>query len=458
MTKFLGTQAVVVGGGMAGLVAAKALSAHFERVTVLERDELLATPGHRAGTPQSRHLHALLGGGLAALEELFPNFAKELRSAGAVPLRAALDMRIERPGFDPFPQRDLGWEALSLSRPLIEFIARQRVEREVNIVLLSGCRATEFVASADHKSVVAVRCETRDGAAETLPADLVVDASGRGALTLRFLERNGGTKPEETEIGTDQAYSTAIFERPEDSHLGWKIALHLPNAPASGRGASICEIENGLWMAGLGGIHGDSPPGDIEGFMEFAKSLRTSTIYDAIKGAKRVGGIERFLFPASIRRHFERIKDFPRGLIPIGDSICRFNPVFGQGMTVAAQEAVALRRLLDERASSPDPLDGLANAFFELVQGFLATPWAVAESDFVYEKTRGVRPTNLEQRMKYNGALMKLAAEDPSVHKVVVEVNHLMKPGSALRDPTISGRVAEMLAASRDFESDLPAR
>jgi flavin-dependent dehydrogenase len=419
MTKFLGTQAVVVGAGMAGLVAAKALSAHFERVTVLERDELLATPGHRAGTPQSRHLHALLGGGLAALEELFPNFAKELRSAGAVPLRAALDMRI---------------------------------------VLLSGCRATEFVASADHKSVVAVRCETRDGAAETLPADLVVDASGRGALTLRFLERNGGTKPEETEIGTDQAYSTAIFERPEDSHLGWKIALHLPNAPASGRGASICEIENGLWMAGLGGIHGDSPPGDIEGFMEFAKSLRTSTIYDAIKGAKRVGGIERFLFPASIRRHFERIKDFPRGLIPIGDSICRFNPVFGQGMTVAAQEAVALRRLLDERASSPDPLDGLANAFFELVQGFLATPWAVAESDFVYEKTRGVRPTNLEQRMKYNGALMKLAAEDPSVHKVVVEVNHLMKPGSALRDPTISGRVAEMLAASRDFESDLPAR
>jgi 2-polyprenyl-6-methoxyphenol hydroxylase-like FAD-dependent oxidoreductase len=448
MTKFLGTHAVVVGAGMAGLVAAKALSAHFERVTVLERDELPTTPGHRAGTPQSRHLHALLGGGLAALEELFQNFGGELRSAGAVPLRAALDTRIERPGFDPFPQRDLGWEALSLSRPLIEFIARQGVESEVNIAVLSGCRVTEFVASSGQNGVGAVRYQAGDGAAQTLRGDLVVDASGRGALTRLFLERNFGTKLEETEIGADQAYSTAIFERPEDLRFGWKVVLHLPNAPTSSRGASICEIENGLWMAGLGGVHGDAPPGDIDGFMAFAKSLRTPTIYDAIKSAKRVGGIERFLFPASIRRHFERIKDFPRGLIPLGDSICRFNPVFGQGMTVAAQEAVALSRLLSERANSPDPLDGLANAFFELVQGFIATPWHVAESDFVYEKTRGVRPTNLEQRMKYNGALMKLAAEDPSVHKLLVEVNHLMKPGSALRDPAISGRVAEMLAAS----------
>jgi 2-polyprenyl-6-methoxyphenol hydroxylase-like FAD-dependent oxidoreductase len=120
LKKFIGTQAAVVGAGMAGLVAARALSAHFERVTVLERDELPTTPRHRAGTPQSRHLHALLGGGLAALEELFPNFASELRLAGTVPLRATLDTRIERPGFDPFPQRDLGWEALSLSHPLIE--------------------------------------------------------------------------------------------------------------------------------------------------------------------------------------------------------------------------------------------------------------------------------------------------------------------------------------------------
>jgi 2-polyprenyl-6-methoxyphenol hydroxylase-like FAD-dependent oxidoreductase len=384
MKKFIGTHAVVVGAGVAGLVAAKALSTHFERVTVLERDELPTTPGHRAGTPQSRDLHALLGGGLAALEELFPNFGRELRSAGAVPLRAAVDTRIERPGFDPFPQPDLGWEALSLSRPLIEFIARRRVESEANITLFSGRRVTEFVASSDQKSVEAVRYETEDGVAETLRADLVVDASGRGALTLRFLERNGGVKPEETEIGTDQAYSTALFERPENAHRDWKVVLHLPGAPASGRGASICEIENGLWMAGLSGKLGDAPPGDIDGFMAFAKSLRTSTIYDAIKSAKRVSDIDRFLFPSSVRRHFEKIKDFPRGLIPIGDSICRFNPVFGQGMTVAAQEAVALQHLLDERAGLPDPLDDLAEAFLELVQGFLATPWAVAESDFVY--------------------------------------------------------------------------
>jgi hypothetical protein len=187
-------------------------------------------------------------------------------------------------------------------------------------------------------------------------------------------------------------------------------------------------------------MHGDSPPGDIGGFLEFAKSLRTSTVHDAIEGARRVGEIVRFLLPASVRRHFEQLARFPRGLIMIGDAICRFNPIFGQGMSVAAQEAVVLNRLLEARTGSSDPLDGLAQEYFGAIQGILASPWAVAESDFVYPQTRRRRPADLEQRMKYRSALTKLAAEDASVHKLLMQVRHLLQPQSALLDQPIRSR------------------
>jgi 2-polyprenyl-6-methoxyphenol hydroxylase-like FAD-dependent oxidoreductase len=448
MTDLIGGEAIVVGAGMAGLTAAKAISGHFEHITVFERDNFQEAPAPRVGVPQSRHPHALLGGGLSALEDLFPNFEESLRIAGAVPFRVGLDTRIERKGFDPFPMRDLGWDGLSLSRPLIEFVTRRHVEKEANILFRPGCRVTEITAAPDQKSIKGVRFESGPGPIETLEADLVLDASGRGSLTLQFLDRYLGQHPQQTEIGSDQGYSTAIFERPGDFQRDWKLFLHLPSAPESCRAATITDIEGGRWMIGLGGMHADFPPGDTAGYLEFAKSLRTPTAYEAIRSTRQIGGIERFRFPASIRRHFEKIAAFPRGLVAIGDAVCRFNPVFGQGMTVAAQEAVCLRRLLNERSKSADPFDGLSSAFFELIKSFIATPWAVAESDFIYPETRGARPESFEQRMKYNRALVKLAAEDPFVHKLFVEVNHLMKPGDVLRDPAISGRVREILEAS----------
>lgn len=441
-------QAVVVGAGMGGLTAAKALSPHFERVTVLDRDSLPEKPEPRPGTPQSRHTHALLAGGMNALEQLFPDFEQDLEGAGAVKTRVALDVSFERPGYDPFPQRDLGFNMFCMSRPLLEFSVRRLIERETNISLRSRCRATELVASSDGAAATAVRFENAEGQDETIETDLVVDASGRAALTLALLEAVGGAKPEQTEIGIDQAYATAVFEIPDDAPTNWKLVLHLPTAPHSSRGAFIFPLENKRWIVSLGGNHGDAPPGDIEGFMTFAKELRTATVHNAIRNAKRLGEIIRFVLPASVRRHFERLQQFPRGLIPIGDSICRFNPVFGQGMSVAAQEAVVLGRLLVSRAQLPDPLDGLAPAFFAEIQGLLGAPWATAVSDFVYPKTRGDRPPDFQQRLQYGIALTRLAAEDPSVHKTVVEVNHLLKPQSALRDSVLADRVKAVMMAS----------
>jgi 2-polyprenyl-6-methoxyphenol hydroxylase-like FAD-dependent oxidoreductase len=157
----IGKQAVVVGAGMAGLPAARALADYFEHVVVLERDTLPLDASHRLGTPQARHTHALLAGGQRALGDLFPGFEQDLARAGAVPLRVGLDLRLERPGYDPFPARDLDVVAYWMSRPLIELTVRQCVEQYANITIREHCRARGIVTSPDSAAVLAIRFEKR---------------------------------------------------------------------------------------------------------------------------------------------------------------------------------------------------------------------------------------------------------------------------------------------------------
>lgn len=443
----LGREAVVIGAGMGGLAAASALSPHFEHVTILERDALPARPGDRAGTPQSRHPHVLLLSGQQSLDELLPGIISELEAAGAQKVRLGRDIMWERPGFDPFPMRDLGYDNFFMSRPLLEFVCRRRIEGLAGVTLLSRQRVEEIETDPARDAVSAVRFSDSDGRASTLACDLVVDASGRGALTLAVLERLGRPTPAETEIGVDIAYASTVFERPDDAPTDWKSVMHFPQPPDNSRGAFLFPIENGCWILGLGGAHGDTPPGDIEGYMAFLGSLRRKTIFDAVRNARQVGKIARFAFPGSVRRHFEALPSFPRGLVPMADAISRFNPLFGQGMSVAAQEACALRRLLERRATAADPLAGLAEAFFQEIKPLLATPWSVAESDFIYPQTRGQRPPDIEGRLRYSGALLRLAAQDPAVHRTMVEVNSLLKPLSVLREPEIAGRVMALMGA-----------
>src|SRR5438132_8669892 len=388
----IGKQAVVIGAGIAGLTAAGALSDRFDQVVVLERDALPSEPAHRAGTPQARHVHALLLSGQRALSELFPGFEQDLARAGAVPLRAGLDVRVERPGYDPFPQRDLGWFGYAASRPTIERAVRRRVESRGSTTLYQRCRVQEVLATPNGDEVTGVRYENGDGASETIAADLVVDASGRGALTLALLQSIGRPLPEETTIGIDLGYATCVFAIPDDASTEWKGVMTFGQAPQNSRGGLMLPLEGDRWMATIGGRHGDVPSGGPEGFLTYARALRTPTIYNAISRAKRLDGVARYGFPQSIRRHFERLDVFPRGVLPIGDAICRFNPVYGQGMSVAAQEARALGRLLAARARERDPLAGLAPQYFAEVARLVDTPWAAsAIPDFVHPDTRGER-------------------------------------------------------------------
>jgi 2-polyprenyl-6-methoxyphenol hydroxylase-like FAD-dependent oxidoreductase len=431
---------VVIGAGMAGLTAAQAISGHYEKVTVIERDVLPAEAAPRTGTPQAQHAHMLLAGGLQALGSLFPGFENDLAEAGAVKIRTGKDIRLERPGFDPFPVRDLGLNIFCMSRPLLEAVTRRRVQQTANIDICVRSRVTGLVASRDAMRIEGVRFDGEDGDA-VLEADLVVDASGRCGLTLRALEELSLAKPEETEIGIDQAYASTIVERPRDHNADWLGNIVLPSAPASSRGAFLFPIEKQRWLISIGGNHGDAPPGDREGFMDFVKSLRTSTIYDAVRDARPLTDIVRYQLPCSTRRHFERLESFPAGLIATGDALCRFNPIFGQGMSVAAQEAVILARLLAEEV----PMERLARDFFAAIQTTISTPWGVAVSDFVYPATRGVRPADIAQRLQYGVALTKLAAQDPEVHRLTAEVSQLLKPQAALRDPALAARVMSLM-------------
>ena len=457
----IGKQAVVIGAGMGGLTAAGALADRFDQVVVLERDTLPSEPIYRAGTPQARHVHGLLLSGQRALSELFPGFEQDLARAGAVPIRVGLDVRLERPGYDPFPQRDLGWFSCAVSRPTIERAVRRRLESRANTTLRQRCRVLEVLASPNGEAVTGVRYEDDNGASETIAADLVVDASGRGALTLALLQSIGRPLPEETTIGIDLGYATCVFAIPDDASTDWKGVMTFGQAPQNSRGGLMLPLEGNRWMATIGGRHGDVPSGDAEGFLTYARALRTPTIYNAIRHAKRLDGVARYGFPESVRRHFERLEVFPRGLLPIADAICRFNPVYGQGMSVAALEACLLRTLLEklggerpegerlegERLGEDgDPIAGLAPAFFAEMQTLIETPWSVAIFDFVFPDTRGQRPADFETTLKFGIALTGLAAEDPDVHKLTVEVQHLLRPRSIYRDPALVQRVLAKMA------------
>jgi 2-polyprenyl-6-methoxyphenol hydroxylase-like FAD-dependent oxidoreductase len=445
-SSLIGEQAVVIGAGMAGLTAAGALADRFDRVVVLERDTLPSEPTYRAGTPQARHVHGLLLSGQRALSELFPGFEQDLARAGAVPLRVGLDVRVERPGYDPFPQRDLGWFGYAASRPTIERAVRQRVESRANITLCQRCRVLEVLASPTGEAVTGVRYENGNGTSETIKADLVVDASGRGAPTLGLLQSIGRPRPEETTIGIDLGYATCIFFIPDDAPTDWKGVMTFGQAPRNSRGGLMLPLEGNRWMVTIGGRHGDVPPGDEEGFLTYAKALRTPTIYNAISHAKRLDGVARYGFPESVRRHFDRLDGFPRGLLPIGDAICRFNPVYGQGMSVAALEACLLKALLERLGEDDDPIAGLASTFFAEMQTLIETPWSVAMLDFAFPETRGQRPADFEMTLKFGIALTRLAAEDPAVHKLTLEVQHLLKPRSVYRDPDLIQRVFAKMA------------
>jgi 2-polyprenyl-6-methoxyphenol hydroxylase-like FAD-dependent oxidoreductase len=436
----IGRTAVVIGAGIAGLAAAGALRPFFERVIVFERDKLPVGAEQRPSIPQGKHLHVLLSGGQRALSQLFPGFERDLSAAGAVRINVARDQRSEMPGYDPFPQRDLGIQSYSLSRPLLEARLRDRVRALSGVTIESGCIVEQIVGSETRVAGVVRR---RGAQREEVAADLVIDASARGQLTLNFLAQTGAPVPDVTTVGVDIGYACTLFSLPKGA-VPWNQAFTIPAAPQTTRAAMLIAIEEGCWSLSACGRAGDYPSADPAQFMDFLRGLRTQTIVDALQLGERVGDIELFRFRDSRWRHFERLPSFPAGLLPIGDTICRFNPIHGQGMTVAAQQAVVLGNILGQ--SSRQPQLDVAARFFEAVSPIVADAWSMSTSrDFVYPQTRGERPADLAQTLQFGRALNALAARDADIHKLVSEVRHMLTPNSAIATPHVVERVREFM-------------
>lgn len=436
---------------MAGLMSARVLADHFAQVTVLERDAIVEGTDLHKSIPQGLHYHALLTGGQQVLSALYPGFTDKIVALGAVPWKPGKDSCFFRPDGKSYTlalgavrePRDLGLIAYNMSRGLIEHCVRQCTLEVANIKLETECsvRAPMF----DDGRVRGVRYNG-PGGSQAAEADLVVDASGRGSRTPRWLAELGYQEPEETTIGVDFGYASTKYRIPKDYDAPERFLGVFGPPPDHPNGAYLGTIENDLWHVSLAGRFGDFPPTDEAGFLAFAKSLHSPVVHDLIKGADRVADITPYRYPASVQRHYERLPAFPDGLLVIGDAICSFNPVYGQGMSTAALQVQMLQQVLAERARRDDEPVALARAFFPKAAEATAAPWALSSNaDLAYPRTKGERSAGSKERALYFKALGEIVNEDIDVHRLVVEVVGLAKPMSALMEEPLRGRVVAQM-------------
>jgi 2-polyprenyl-6-methoxyphenol hydroxylase-like FAD-dependent oxidoreductase len=442
MNGLLGRRAVVVGAGIGGLSMAGALSKYFERVEIFERDRLAALPASRSGTPQDRHPHGLLAGGLKALREIFPGFESDLARAGAVSVKVAQEIQYERADVGVLPKRDFGISLLCASRPLIELVLRRRAEAVANIALRPQCRVTGIVPAKAGAAVHGIRFDPGSGPSEILEADLVIDASGRAAPTLTFFDSIGWERPAATEIGVDLSYATAVVPIPPNAPPDWKLVLTQPDPPALALHAVLVPTEDSSWIIAIA-EHGAAARVETwDDFLEASRSLTTPTLYNALRYAEPPYGIRHYRFPASVWKHFEGLPRLPRGVLPVADALCRFNPIHGQGMSAAAKQACLLRNVLGRVIAQPDPIAALQAGFMAEVASVLETPWNMSTSaDLAFPGTLGERPEKFEEAQQFEAALFRAVVADPIVHRAMMEVGQLLQPQSRLKEPDIMQRI-----------------
>jgi 2-polyprenyl-6-methoxyphenol hydroxylase-like FAD-dependent oxidoreductase len=431
-------RALVVGGGIAGLLAARVLAESYLEVQVLDRDDLEVPPasGPRRGVPQGRHVHALLPRGRQILEELFPGLTGQLVDAGASRGDLLGDARLHLGGHR-FARADAELTTVSVSRPYLEACIRARVAALPNVTFGPPTDVLGLVTSPDRQRVQGVRILRRaDGSAgEVLDAALVIDAMGRGSRTPRWLQQVGYDPPPEDHIAGDVGYATRHYRLDPETLGGDWGSLQGPT-PARPRGGVMARIEGGRWVVTLFGLLGDHPPTDPAGFERFAGSLMVPDVHDAIRSGEPLDDPVAFRFPASLRRRYEQLRRFPDGLLPIGDAVCSLNPIYGQGMTVAALQAVALR----DHAGR----EGVAEPrrWLRRVARIVDAPWdMVVGGDLAFPAVVGPRPTKVRLMGVYMARLHAAAAKDPALAVAFARVMALVDPPPSLLRAGIAARV-----------------
>jgi pimeloyl-ACP methyl ester carboxylesterase/2-polyprenyl-6-methoxyphenol hydroxylase-like FAD-dependent oxidoreductase len=434
----IGEHAVVIGGSMAGLLAARSLTDAYERVTIVEHGALPAGVQGRRAVPQDRHPHSLLPHGLACLDALLPGFGAEMVAAGAPTCAALEEMRFIIGGHQ-LARASTGASTILAGRPFIEGHVRHRVRELPHVTVIDGCDALGLTTSRHGERVTGVRILRRaDGSAEeTLAADLVVAATGRAARIPAWLQALGYPRPDEERLEVGVTYASRRLSLPADPLGGDKFVL-IGARPGHPRTMFLFAQEGGRWILGLGGYGpGHRPPSDPQGFAAFAATVAPPDVLEAIEAAESVDEIATHGFPASVRRRYDRLRRFPTGLLVTGDAICSFNPTYGQGMTVAAAQAVALRDCLERGGHD------LARRFFSAASAPIDHAWQLSVgADLALPEVEGRRSARVRLINAYLRRLRATAEHDPGVARAFIAVVGMVEPPPRLLRPAIVARVA----------------
>jgi 2-polyprenyl-6-methoxyphenol hydroxylase-like FAD-dependent oxidoreductase len=419
-------QAVVLGGSMAGMLAARVLADRYERVIIVERDRFAADADHRRGVPQGHHFHTVLPRGARVLDALFPGLTDDLVEAGALRTDLVGQARMVLAGHELC--RVSTGHTVQLTRPLLDRHVRDRLAGIPNVKILDGCVASGVRLTGDRVTGAQVAYRT---ASEVVEADLVIDAMGRSGRTATWLPTLGFAAPPEERIKADITYVSRLVRIPEQVRPADQMVLvgAVPGRPLA---FALGLQEGDRWMLTVAGMAGDHPPTDEAGLIEFLAPAAAPDVLAAVRAAEPLGDPHTHRFPTSVWRHYEKLRRFPAGLLAFGDSICSFNPVYGQGMTVAALQAEALGKCLAAGE------DNLARRFYRAAARIVAPVWQLnAGGDLALPEIEGHRPLSLRLINRYVARLQGIAEHDPVVASAFLRVAGLLAPPTAMMSPRV---------------------
>lgn len=443
-------KAVIIGGSITGLLTAYALADNFDEVIIIEKDLLPTTPTPHKSVPQGHHVHVIYGSALELIESWFPGIVAEMVTAGA----NVIDFSKDLPRFFQGKwtlRYNSGVKSLLSLRPHVEWHLRCRLLAAYpNVSIREHCTVEGFQTNDNSACITGVKYKDANGQTATINADITVDASGRGSQTPAWLAAIGYSKPKEAAIEINLGYTTRMYQCPSYFQENWKGLVLYPECPYSWRSGMILSVQNNQWIVSLAGYFGDHAPSDDTGFLEFARSLPQPHIYNWLKNEIPLSASKVFKVQQIRRRYYEAQTRFPNGLIVIGDALCLFNPVFGQGITIASICVAELRSSLAMHLKkSPRDLKGFSYAFQRKLAKHLYLPWHFANIiHFGYPQTKGSRPLLSSMLFRPCIKAMEGCSENRRIHQTFLKVLQMYAGFRALLTPSFLIAVMQYIIKS----------